>query len=62
MQELAGGPPAPWQLTETPDDTHMTLSKSYNNEELRVDITVNEQVSPRAEDVENNTRHTECCT
>lgn len=42
-EELAGGPPSPWQLTETPDDTHMTLSKSYNNEELRVDITVNEQ-------------------
>lgn len=44
-QEVADGPPEPWQLTETPGDTHMTLKRSHGNEKLQIDVMVNNQVS-----------------
>ena len=45
VQEVSTGPPEAWQLTETPGDTHMTLSKTNGSEKLQIDLMVNDQVS-----------------
>ena len=44
LQEVVQGPPSPWKLAEKPKDTHMTLSRSHNGEQIEVDIMVNDQV------------------
>eukprot|EP01026_Neomeris_dumetosa_P083365 TRINITY_DN96689_c0_g1_i1.p2 TRINITY_DN96689_c0_g1~~TRINITY_DN96689_c0_g1_i1.p2 ORF type:complete len:238 (+),score=42.53 TRINITY_DN96689_c0_g1_i1:146-859(+) len=43
---LAGGPPAPFVLQEKEIDTLLTLKRSYNNEEIEVDVKVNDQPEP----------------
>jgi len=44
VQELAGGPPRPFTLTETRGDTIMSLSRSFGSEEtVTVDVMVDEQ-------------------
>ena len=43
-QELAGGPPAPFTLTETRGDTLMTLTRSFGADEtVTIDVAVNDQ-------------------
>jgi hypothetical protein len=43
-QELAGGPPSPFTLTETRGDTLMSLSRQFGqNETINVDVMVNDQ-------------------
>lgn len=44
--EIASGPPAPFKLTESPGDTLLTLSRSFNAETVNVDLHVNNQPSP----------------
>ena len=48
VQEVANGPPEPWQLTETAGDTHMTLTRSHGSEKLQIDLMVNNQVCKQA--------------
>lgn len=43
-QELSGGPPAGFTLTESQGDTLLTLSKDYRGETVTVDVLVNDQV------------------
>lgn len=43
-QELSGGPPAGFTLTESKGDTLMSLSKDFRGEKVAVDIMVNDQV------------------
>ena len=43
LQELAGGPPSPFTLTETRGDTLMSLSGQFGNETINVDVMVNDQ-------------------
>eukprot|EP00890_Picochlorum_soloecismus_P002961 jgi/Picsp_1/3666/NSC_06503-R1_protein len=50
-EELLGGPPAPFTLTESKGDTLMTLTRSYGTETLSVDVMVNDQ--PDEEPFEN---------
>ena len=50
-EELSGGPPAPFTLTESKGDTLMTLTRSYGSETISVDVMVNEQ--PDEEPFEN---------
>lgn len=40
MQEVAAGPPNPFQLTETNGDTHLSLTREYNGELISVDLMV----------------------
>lgn len=42
-EPVAGGPPAPFVLTEEPNDTLLTLKRVYNNEEVAVNLHVNNQ-------------------
>ena len=42
-QELGGGPPTPFTLTESKGDTLLTLTRAYGNEEVRVDVQCNDQ-------------------
>ncbi|GLC69679.1 hypothetical protein PLESTF_000863800 [Pleodorina starrii] len=48
-EQVAGGPPAPFKLTEAPGDTLLTLTRSFKNEEISVDLHVNNQPSPQYE-------------
>jgi hypothetical protein len=50
-EELSGGPPAPFTLTESKGDTLMTLTRSYGSETISVDVMVNDQ--PDEEPFEN---------
>lgn len=50
-EELLGGPPAPFTLTESKGDTLMTLTRSYGTETISVDVMVNDQ--PDEEPFEN---------
>lgn len=43
---VAAGPPAPFTLSEAPGDTEIVLKRKYNNEEIIVSATVNEQPEP----------------
>ncbi len=43
-QELSGGPPAGFTLTESKGDTLMSLSKDFRGEKVAVDVMVNDQV------------------
>jgi hypothetical protein len=40
---VAAGPPAPFTLSEAPGDTEVTLKRKFNNEEVVVSATVNDQ-------------------
>ncbi|EFJ41865.1 hypothetical protein VOLCADRAFT_83936 [Volvox carteri f. nagariensis] len=51
-EQVSGGPPAPFKLTEAPGDTLLTLSRTYKNEEISIDLHVNNQPSPPYEDEE----------
>lgn len=42
-EEIAAGPPAPFKLTETPGDTLITLTRTFKDEEVTVDLHVNNQ-------------------
>jgi hypothetical protein len=43
-EELAGGPPSPFTLTETRGDTLMSLSRQFgSNETINIDVMVNDQ-------------------
>ncbi|KAL0043316.1 hypothetical protein WJX79_001306 [Trebouxia sp. C0005] len=42
-EEVSAGPPENWQLTETPGDTHMTLTKKNGSETIHIDLMVNDQ-------------------
>jgi complement component 1 Q subcomponent-binding protein len=42
-QEIASGPPAPFTLTEEPADTLLTLKRTFQGEEIAVDLHVNNQ-------------------
>lgn len=53
-EEVVQGPPSPWKLSEKPKDTHMTLSRSHNGEQIQVDIMVNDQPDDPAEAFEND--------
>ncbi|GLI63410.1 hypothetical protein VaNZ11_006376 [Volvox africanus] len=44
--QVSGGPPAPFKLTESPGDTLLSLSRTYKNEEISIDLHVNNQPSP----------------
>jgi hypothetical protein len=44
LQELAGGPPAGFELVEAEGDTLLTLTKQQGGEVVRVDVMVNDQV------------------
>lgn len=44
--EVAGGPPAPFKLEESPGDTLLTLSRSFGAETVKIDLHVNNQPSP----------------
>ncbi len=44
-EQVSGGPPAPFKLTESPGDTLITLSRSHNGEEINIDLHVNNQPS-----------------
>lgn len=44
LQEVAGGPPAGFTLTEAKGDTLMSLSKEHRGERVTVNVMVNEQV------------------
>ncbi|PNH04235.1 hypothetical protein TSOC_009607 [Tetrabaena socialis] len=48
-EQVSGGPPAPFKLTEAPGDTLLTLTRSYKGEEVNVDLHVNNQVWEDAE-------------
>lgn len=44
-EQIAGGPPAPFKLTDTPGDTLLTLTRAgLADEEIAVDLHVNAQV------------------
>jgi complement component 1 Q subcomponent-binding protein len=44
-QEIASGPPAPFTLTEEPADTLLTLKRTFQGEDIAVDLHVNNQPS-----------------
>ena len=44
MQELEGGPPAPWKLHEEEGDTLLTLTREYENEHIQVFVSAEDQV------------------
>eukprot|EP01024_Parvocaulis_polyphysoides_P056874 TRINITY_DN60279_c0_g1_i1.p1 TRINITY_DN60279_c0_g1~~TRINITY_DN60279_c0_g1_i1.p1 ORF type:complete len:254 (+),score=30.50 TRINITY_DN60279_c0_g1_i1:48-764(+) len=55
-ENLTGGPPAPFILKEQELDTLLTLTRTYNNEEIEINIKVNDQPQPEhVEDEEGNT-------
>lgn len=39
-EAIAAGPPAPFTLTEVPDDTLLTLSRTYKDEAIAVNLQV----------------------
>lgn len=41
--DIGGGPPAPFVLSEVPDDTLLTLTRSFKDETVSVDLHVNNQ-------------------
>ena len=44
LQELAGGPPSPFTLTEAQGDTLLTLTRSFpGGETINVDVMANDQ-------------------
>ncbi|KXZ47555.1 hypothetical protein GPECTOR_34g714 [Gonium pectorale] len=45
-EQVSGGPPAPFKLTEQPGDTLLSLSRTYKGEEINIDLHVNNQPSP----------------
>jgi hypothetical protein len=48
---IAGGPPAPFKLSEAPGDTMLTLTRSFDGgETVRVDLHVNNQVRDGQDD------------
>eukprot|EP00887_Chlorella_sp_A99_P006985 scaffold2.g6985.t1 len=51
-EELAGGPPAPFTLTETKGDTLMTLAREYKGEQVAVEVMVNDQPEEEAYEAE----------
>ncbi|KAG2495479.1 hypothetical protein HYH03_006424 [Edaphochlamys debaryana] len=51
-EQVAGGPPAPFKLTEAPGDTLVTLTRTYKGEEINVDLQVNNQPSPAYDDAD----------
>ena len=44
VQELEGGPPAPWKLHEEEGDTLLTLTREYENEHIQVFVSAEDQV------------------
>jgi len=46
---LPAGPPAPWALRESPDDTLLTLQRKMGSEDISIDLQVNSQPSFTAE-------------
>lgn len=47
MQE-AESPPGPWKLIDKPASSHLTLTRTYNNEEIRLEVSANDQVGAAA--------------
>lgn len=50
--EIGAGPPAPFVLEESPNDTLLTLKRSINGEEVAINLTVNNQTEQGFEDEE----------
>ncbi|KAK9824955.1 hypothetical protein WJX74_009883 [Apatococcus lobatus] len=42
-EELTGGPPKPFQLTESPGDTLLRLKRDFHGEEIEITASVNDQ-------------------
>ncbi|KAK9842622.1 hypothetical protein WJX84_000533 [Apatococcus fuscideae] len=40
---LSNGPPKPFQLTESPGDTHLLLKREYKGEQIEITTSVNDQ-------------------
>eukprot|EP00197_Chlamydomonas_leiostraca_P009686 CAMPEP_0202866046 /NCGR_PEP_ID=MMETSP1391-20130828/7104_1 /ASSEMBLY_ACC=CAM_ASM_000867 /TAXON_ID=1034604 /ORGANISM="Chlamydomonas leiostraca, Strain SAG 11-49" /LENGTH=244 /DNA_ID=CAMNT_0049545955 /DNA_START=16 /DNA_END=750 /DNA_ORIENTATION=+ len=56
---IASGPPAPFTLSEAPGDTMLTLTRTYQGEEISVDLHINNQPTPEFEsDAEEETLNT----
>uniref|UniRef100_A0A7S0YAP8 Mitochondrial glycoprotein n=1 Tax=Polytomella parva TaxID=51329 RepID=A0A7S0YAP8_9CHLO len=47
---LSGGPPHPYTVSEAIGDTLVTLSRTYLNERIRINLHVNNQMTPDTED------------
>lgn len=52
-EDLAKGPPAPFKLQETPEDTQITLTRDFHGETISVDLMVNNQPEQEPYETEN---------